>query len=283
MRIPYIKMHGTGNIILVVDRRADNLPPPGASQLRELGNEATGPGFDQLMWVTAAKDETSVASYRVFNSDGSEVEQCGNGVRCVSRYLASSDDVDNDFTLDSPAGPIAARVCDDGLVSVSMGTPVFEPDQIPFEAESVADSYQLTVGNEAIRIHAVSMGNPHAVLQVADVRDAPVCEIGPLVEHHERFPERTNVGFMQIRDRHNISLRVHERGVGETAACGTGACAAVASGQVLGLLDEEVSVELPGGQVVVSWRGDRSPVWLKGNAEWVNEGMMDLKEKASQE
>ncbi len=278
MRIPYIKMHGTGNMILVVDCRVDNLSPPGASKLRELGNEATGPGFDQLMWIAPANDKNCLASYRVFNADGSEVEQCGNGVRCVARYLAGSDAVDQDFTLESPAGPVAAHVSTDGLVAVSMGTPVFEPDLIPFAADGLADTYVLTVGNEDFTINAVSMGNPHAVLQVADVSVAPVGETGPLIEHHERFPERTNVGFMQIRDRRNISLRVHERGVGETAACGTGACAAVASGRVLGLLDQEVLVQLPGGQVVVSWRGGGAPVWLKGNAELINEGMMDLQE-----
>jgi diaminopimelate epimerase len=278
MRIPYIKMHGTGNMILVVDCRVDNLSPPGASKLRELGNEATGPGFDQLMWIAPANDKNCLASYRVFNADGSEVEQCGNGVRCVARYLAGSDAVDQDFTLESPAGPVAAHVSTDGLVAVSMGAPVFEPDLIPFAADGLADTYVLTVGNEDFTINAVSMGNPHAVLQVPDVSIAPVGETGPLIEHHERFPERTNVGFMQIRDRRNISLRVHERGVGETAACGTGACAAVASGQVLGLLDEEVLVQLPGGQVVVSWRGGGAPVWLKGNAELINEGMMDLRE-----
>jgi diaminopimelate epimerase len=278
MRIPYTKMHGTGNVILIVDRRADNLPPPGADQLRELGSEATGPGFDQIMWLSAANEATSVASYRVFNADGSEVEQCGNGVRCVARHIADSGDVDQEFTLESPAGLIAARVFADGLVAVSMGVPIFEPEQIPFLADCIADSYEITVGNAEVCIHAVSMGNPHAVLQVADVGTAPVGRAGPLIEHHERFPELTNVGFMRILDRQNISLRVHERGVGETAACGTGACAAVVSGQRLGLLDEEVSVQLPGGQVVVSWRGDEAPVWLKGNAELINEGMMDLKE-----
>jgi diaminopimelate epimerase len=278
MRIPYTKMHGTGNVILVVDRRADNLPPPGAKQLRELGREASGPGFDQMMWLSAASDKTSVASYRVFNADGSEVEQCGNGVRCVARYIAGAGDVDQEFSLESPAGPIAARVFADGLVAVSMGAPIFEPERIPFVTDCSADTYALTVGNAELSIHVVSMGNPHAVLQVADVSTAGVANTGPQIEHHERFPERTNVGFMQIRDRQNISLRVHERGVGETAACGTGACAAVVSGQGLGLLDEEVSVQLPGGEVVVSWRGGEAPVWLKGNAELINEGMMNLNE-----
>ena len=278
MHVPYIKMHGTGNVIVIVDRRAENSHPPGANTLRELGNEATGPGFDQLMWLAPSNDKTSVASYRVFNADGSEVEQCGNGVRCVARYLAENNDIGKEFTLQSPAGPIAARVDEDGLVTVSMGAPVFEPDQIPFTAECAADTYVLTVENEKLTISAVSMGNPHAVLQVADVSTAAVSETGPLLEHHERFPEHANVGFMRINDRQNISLRVHERGVGETAACGTGACAAVVSGQRLGLLDEEVSVQLPGGQVVVSWRGGDAPVWLKGNAELINEGMMDLQE-----
>jgi len=278
MRVPYLKMHGTGNMILIVDRRAEKSPPPDANKLRELGSDATGPGFDQLMWLGPSNDNTSVASYRVFNADGSEVEQCGNGVRCVARYLAGADNIAQEFTLQSPAGPIAARVHADGLVTVSMGAPVFEPDQIPFAAECAADTYGLIVGNEELVISAVSMGNPHAVLQVADVSTAPVSETGLLLEHHERFPERTNVGFMQIIDRQNIRLRVHERGVGETAACGTGACAAVVSGQRSGLLDEEVSVQLPGGQVVVSWRGGDEPVWLKGNAELINEGMLDLKE-----
>jgi diaminopimelate epimerase len=276
MRVPFQKMHGTGNLILVVDQRADNLPPPDAEKLRELGDEASGPGFDQLMWIAPSTDKASVASYRVFNRDGSEVEQCGNGVRCVAQYLAGENGGSREFTLQSPAGPISARVHQDERVSVSMGTPVFEPARIPFEAAGVADSYTLAVGSDDVEICAVSMGNPHAVLQVADTSLAPVNELGPLIEHHERFPELTNVGFMRVRDRQNIDLRVHERGVGETAACGTGACAAVVTGQRLGLLDEEVVVQLPGGQVVVSWLGGEAPVWLKGNAELINEGMMDL-------
>jgi len=177
MRVPFRKMHGTGNLILIVDQRAENLPPPGKDKLRELGNEETGPGFDQLMWLAPADDEISVASYRVFNADGSEVGQCGNGVRCVARYLADNDDSDQEFTLQSPAGPIAARVYADGLVAVSMGTPIFEPGQIPFAADSAAGTYVLAVGSEELMISAVSMGNPHAVLQVADVSAACRLEI----------------------------------------------------------------------------------------------------------
>ncbi len=276
MHVPYRKMHGTGNLILVVDQRIDNLPPPAPEKLRELGDDKTGPGFDQVMWISRADDNASIASYRVFNADGSEVEQCGNGVRCVAKYLSEIDGNGADFTLQSPAGPIAARVYADGLVAVSMGKPIFEPSEIPFQADSLANSYVLAIGAESYEISALSMGNPHAVLLVADVGDAPVDDLGPRIAHHERFPERSNVGFMRIRDRQTIDLRVFERGVGETVACGTGACAAVIAGQRRGLLDEEVRVQLPGGQVMVSWRGGEAPAWLKGNAELIDEGMMVL-------
>jgi len=276
MRVSYSKMHGTRNLILVVDQRDDNLPPPDAEKIRELGNEDTGPGFDQMMWLGPASDASCIASYRVFNADGTEVEQCGNGVRCVAKYLSGIDNNGAEFSLQSPAAAITAHVHSDGLVTVSMGTPGFEPASIPFIAESVAESYKLGIAGDEIEISAVSMGNPHAVLQVNDVNTAPVGLLGPKIEHHKRFPESANVGFMCIRDRQNIDLRVYERGVGETAACGTGACAAVVSGQRLGLLDEEVRVHLPGGQVMVSWLGGETTAWLKGNADLINEGMMDL-------
>jgi len=276
MRVPYLKMHGTGNLILVVDQRAENLPPPVTETIRKLGNQDTGPGFDQMMWIGPAGDDSSVASYRVFNADGSEVEQCGNGVRCVAKYLAGVDGTSEKFSLQSPAGPIAAHVYDNSLVAVSMGTPEFEPERVPFDAESVRDSYILNVAGDDIEVCVVSMGNPHTVTQVAEIATAAVSDLGPKIEHHQRFPELTNVGFMHIRDRQNIDLRVHERGVGETAACGTGACAAVVTGQRRGLLDKAVHVHLPGGQVVVSWHGGETTAWLTGNAELINEGMMDL-------
>ena len=276
MPVSYRKMHGTGNKILVVDQRGENSPPPNAEKLCELGDEKTGPGFDQLMWVFPASDSSIVAAYRVFNADGSEVEQCGNGVRCVAKYLVDIDAASGEFVLQSPAGSITAEVFSDGMVAVSMGSPVFDPQEIPFVAEALADSYTLNVDGKNIQVSAVSMGNPHCVISVDDVATAPVDELGPKIGHHERFPELTNVGFMHRRDQSHIDLRVFERGVGETAACGTGACAAVVSGQRLGRLDEQVSVRLPGGQVVVSWRGGAAPVWLKGNAELINQGTMDL-------
>jgi diaminopimelate epimerase len=276
MKIAYTKMHGTGNKILVVDQREGNASIPSPAKLRELGNESTGPGFDQLMWITASSDPALAASYRIFNADGSEVEQCGNGVRCVASVLANQSGHAQSFLLQSPAGPIEARVDDDGLVSVSMGLPEFDPVKIPFVADKQADRYVLDVAGRQFEICAVSMGNPHCVLHVSDVAAAPVDELGPLIEHHERFPQRVNAGFARIRDRGNMDLRVFERGVGETEACGTGACAAVVTGQALGLLDDTVNVKLTGGQVVVSWRGDAEPVWLTGNAEFISEGIMDL-------
>ena len=276
MNVAYTKMHGTGNQILVVDQRHGMATPPTPEQLREIGNEATGPGFDQLMWVTRSDDPAYAAQYRVFNNDGSEVEQCGNGVRCLASALANQSGHPQAFELLGPAGPIAAHVDDDGLVAVSMGTPVFDPEMIPFIADEQADRYTIAVGDKNIEACVVSMGNPHCVLHIDDIDTAPVGELGPLLETHERFPKHANIGFAHIRDRENIDLRVFERGVGETAACGTGACAAVVTGQALGLLEEAVDVRLPGGQVVVSWRGGSEPVWLTGNAEYISEGIMDL-------
>jgi diaminopimelate epimerase len=275
MQVAYFKMQGTGNKIVVVDQREKNLSPPAASRLRELGNENSGPGFDQLMWVSPPENSSLAASYRVFNADGSEVEQCGNGVRCVARILAAEMAHANIFTLGSPAGPVSVRV-DDDLVSVSMGCPAFEPASVPFLADQPALQYPLEVDSQILEIQVVSMGNPHCVIEVANVEDAPLQQLGPSIEHHERFPEKANVGFMRILDEENIELRVHERGVGETLACGTGACAAVVCGQRLGRLGERVRVRLPGGEVVVSWAGGTEPVWLTGNAELISEGTLDL-------
>jgi diaminopimelate epimerase len=276
MNVAYTKLHGTGNLILVVDRRHGDAPVPSAEQLRRYGNERTGPGFDQLMWVTSSDDPRHAAAYRVFNADGSEVGQCGNGVRCVAAVLAGTRGHPQSFTLSSPSGPVEARVDDDGLVAVSMGSPVFEPQAIPLVAPERRHRYELDVEGDTYDVSVVSMGNPHCVLQVDDVATAPVGVLGPKIERHERFPEKTNVGFMCIKGRDRIDLRVFERGVGETAACGTGACAAVVAGQNLGLLDADVDVRLPGGQVVVSWHGGSEPVWLTGNAEYMSEGFIDL-------
>jgi diaminopimelate epimerase len=276
VELDYLIMHGAGNRILVIDNRDKGVPPPAVDTLRRLADAATGPGFDQLMWVTPPRDTALVAGYRIFNADGSEVEQCGNGVRCVAWMLARESGERGALRLDSPAGIVEARVEADGRIKVSMGPPEFEPSRIPFVADAAADRYLLAVDGADYDVSVLSMGNPHCVLQVADTRRADVGRLGPLVENHARFPERTNVGFMAVRGRKAIDLRVHERGVGETLACGTGACAAVVAGQRLGYLDDTVTVSLPGGQLMVSWCGGGETVWLTGDAELISEGSIDL-------
>ena len=269
-------MHGAGNRILIVDSRGHDVQPPRGDLLRRLADASTGPGFDQLMWLASSRNSGLDATYRVFNADGSEVEQCGNGVRCVTWMLAREAGREAALRLGSPAGIVEAHIGADGRITVSMGTPEFEPSRIPFVAEDKADRYLLSVDGANYDVSVVSMGNPHCVMQVADTRSAEVARLGPLVERHERFPERANVGFMAFRSRKEVDLRVYERGVGETLACGTGACAAVVAGQRLGQLDDPVSVNLPGGQLMVSWRGGAEPVWLTGNAELMSEGKIDL-------
>ena len=276
MSLPYLKMQGAGNQIVVVDQRVGGQEPPAPDVIRQLGHGGTGPGFDQLMWVGPATASPAIASYRVFNRDGSEVEQCGNGVRCVAWMLARDIADDGPILLESPAGPIEAVVRDDGLIAVNMGVPEFEPGQIPFVADERQDRYELDVGGRTQLVSVVSMGNPHCVLLVDSIAAADVDRLGPAIEEHPRFPEATNVGFLCIEDRGNVELRVWERGVGETLACGTGACAAAVAGRLLGLLDDEVAVRLPGGQLMVSWHGAAEPVWLTGNAELISEGTIDL-------
>jgi diaminopimelate epimerase len=276
MQFSFLKMHGAGNQILVIDERLQNRQPPTAEQLVKLGDESTGPGFDQLMWVSRSSAPEMAASYRVFNTDGSEVEQCGNGVRCVAWMLARENSELKDFALESPAGPIMVKLVADDRVAVSMGSPVFLPKRIPFIADELSSTYELQVAGDSFEVAVLSMGNPHCVLQVDDVANADVTTLGSLIERHERFPQHCNVGFMAVRNRAALDLRVFERGVGETLACGTGACAAVVAAQRLGYVDEEVTVSLPGGQLVVSWHGDASTVWLTGNAELMSEGTIDL-------
>jgi diaminopimelate epimerase len=276
MQLNFLKMHGAGNRIVVVDQREKDLPPPTPEQIKALGDDDTGPGFDQLMWVGPARDESMDAGYRVFNADGSEVEQCGNGVRCVVRVLARGNADKCRFVLESPAGPIEADLLDDNRVAVNMGPPEFDPARVPFVAEVQTSRYALEVAGQTLVVSILSMGNPHCVVDVDSVETADVAGLGKLIEQHPRFPARANVGFRTIRDRSNIDLRVYERGVGETLACGTGACAAVVAGQRLGLLDDEVAVRLPGGQLVVSWPGGSAPVWLTGDAEFISEGTIEL-------
>ena len=274
MRLKYLEMHGAGNRIVVVDRRHAPAPAAVDDALRAL--TAAGLRFDQLMWLEAPHDQAHAGRYRVFNIDGSEVEQCGNGARCVVRAITPGGATGAELVLESPAGLVEARVLDGDRFAVNMGPPVFAPTAIPFLANAEALHYDLEVAGGHLEVAALSMGNPHCVLEVADVAAADVTRLGPLIERHERFPAGVNAGFMQVFDRGHIGLRVHERGAGETLACGTGACAAVVAGYRSGLLDDEVRVDLPGGQLVVSWRRGTGPVWLTGGAELISEGSIDL-------
>jgi diaminopimelate epimerase len=282
MRIEFLKMQGLGNDFLVFDAPAAGTHLD-SSTLRALADRHTGVGFDQALMLEAPRHASSRVFYRIFNSDGTEVEQCGNGARCIAALLYSrAPQLGRDFMMESSGGTVHARVREDGLVSVDMGVPNFDPRALPFDAPDGAGSaleaplYSLRVDGADLQIGAVSMGNPHAVLQVSDVKTAPLERIGPSIENHPRFPRRTNVEFMQIVGRGHIRLRVFERGVGETLACGTGACAAVAVGRRHGLLDDDVRVELPGGTAVVSWASEGERLWLTGPARTVFTGSIDI-------
>ncbi len=275
MRIDFLKMQGLGNDFLVFDAPAEAAPDSKA--LRALADRHTGIGFDQALMLEKPRDPGSRVFYRVFNADGGEVEQCGNGARCVAALMyARAPERGREVLMQSLGGPVRARVREDGQVSVDMGAPNFDPRSLPMEAAAEAPRYPIAIDGGTVEVGAVSMGNPHAVLQVPDAAAAPVGELGPALERHPRFPRRVNVGFMQIVDRGHIRLRVHERGVGETLACGTGACAAVAVGRDWGLLDEEVRVDLPGGTARVSWPGRGGRLWLTGPATTVFTGTVNL-------
>ena len=269
MQLDFTKMHGLGNDFIVFDAPRDGRLPTGA-EWRRLSARHTGIGFDQALVIEPPRRSGTDVYYRIFNADGGEVEQCGNGVRCLAAFLhrrgviPTHGNGNGEIVLDSPAGPIRARVHDGDLVSVDMGVPNFDPKSLPFEASAEAHVYPLAVAGTEVEIGAVSMGNPHAVLTVSSVASAPVDRLGPAIERHPRFPKRVNVGFMEIVDRAHIRLRVFERGVGETLACGTGACGAVAVGRRHGRLDATVEVELPGGRLEITWAGPGEHIWMKG-------------------
>jgi diaminopimelate epimerase len=270
----FTKMHGLGNDFIVFDAPAGGAPP--ADTFRLLADRYTGIGFDQALMLEPPRRPGTAVFYRIFNADGREVEQCGNGARCIARFLHERGDaIDGDLVLDSPGGLVQTRMRGE-QVSVTMGVPDFEPASLPFEASGEAYVYPLSVGASDVEIGAVSVGNPHAVLRVPSVVDAPVARLGAAIENHPRFPKRTNVGFMEVVDRGHIRLRVHERGTGETRACGTGACAAVAVGRRHGLLDENVRVDLPGGRLDIQWQGPGELIWMTGPAVRAFEGEVTL-------
>ncbi|EGQ9468320.1 diaminopimelate epimerase [Vibrio parahaemolyticus] len=274
MHFHFSKMHGLGNDFMVVDCITQNVF---FSQdlIRRLADRHTGVGFDQLLVVEAPYDPETDFHYRIFNADGSEVEQCGNGARCFARFVRLKG-LTNKYSISvsTKKGKMILDVEDDGEVTVNMGVPEFEPNKIPFKAKQKEKTYIMRAGDKTLFCGAVSMGNPHVVTVVDDVDTADVDTLGPLLESHERFPERVNAGFMQVVSRDHIRLRVYERGTGETQACGSGACGAVAVGILQGLLDESVKVSLPGGELHISWQGPGKPLFMTGPATHVFDGQL---------
>ena len=276
MTLRFTKMHGLGNDFVVIDAVRQDVRL-NTDQIRYLADRHRGIGCDQLLLVEAPDTPGVDFRYRIYNADGGEVEQCGNGARCFMRFVHDQGLTDRrELRVRTLGGPITLRLEDDGQVTVDMGPPRLEPAAIPFEAAARAPNYSLEVDGHDYVIAALSMGNPHAVLTVENVDRAPVTELGARIEHHPRFPNRVNVGFMQVLGRDRIRLRVFERGVGETHACGTGACAAAVAGRLQGQLDARVRVSLTGGDLVISWDGEDQPVLMTGPAVSVFEGTLQL-------
>jgi diaminopimelate epimerase len=269
-------MQGLGNDFVVLDATGGplSLAP---EQLRRLADRHFGIGCDQILQIEAPRQADTDFYYRIFNADGAEVEQCGNGARCFVRYVHEHGLTGKrEIRVGTLGGVIVPRVEGDGQVTVNMGVPEFEPPRIPFQAPARAPTYELSVDGRQVTISALAVGNPHAVQVVPDVDRAPVARDGPLIERHARFPNGVNAGFAQILDRRHIRLRVHERGVGETLACGTGACAAAVAACTRGLTDERVTVSTRGGDLGISWAGEGHPVMMTGPAATVFEGEIEL-------
>jgi len=271
-------MHGLGNDFVVLDAvRQKFIPTP--AQAKWLADRHFGVGCDQILVVEPARDETADFRYRIFNADGGEVEQCGNGARCFVRFVHEQGLTSKrEILVETESGLISPRLEDNGQVTVNMGVPRFVPADIPFLADSDDLIQTLEFAGRSAAISAVSMGNPHAVQVVDNVDIAPVARDGPLIEAHPRFPKRVNAGFMEIVDRHGIRLRVYERGAGETLACGTGACAAVVVGVRRGLLDSPVRVATRGGDLLIAWGGVGQAVFMTGPAVTVFTGEIDIPE-----
>src|SRR5690606_2079146 len=274
----FTKMHGLGNDFVVLDGIRQSLPGDGlplpAEQIRRLADRHFGIGFDQLLVVQPARQSGVDFRYRIFNADGSEVNQCGNGARCFARFVREQGLTElHDIRVETAAGQMTLHSTDDGQVTVNMGAPRWAPADIPMNAKAEADTYLLVANNNAYEVGAVGLGNPHCTLLVENVDSAPVESVGPLLESHPDFPERVNVGFMQIVDRAHIRLRVFERGSGETLACGSGACAAVVCGQKRGLLDDTVEVALPGGTLRIHYDGSNG-ILMTGPASRVYDGVI---------
>jgi len=273
-RLRFSKMHGAGNDFVVLDLRAGT-PPPDAALCRALADRHAGVGCDQILTIEPPRSATAAASYRIWNADGSAARQCGNGARCVAAWLRRDRSAGrHGFDLDSPAGVHAVDVLEDGgSFRIAMGVPQFAPAAVPLAGWTEAqDAYALDVDGKAVPFGAVSMGNPHALVEVDDVEAAPVAVLGPRLQRDAAFPDSVNVGFAQVESRSRIRLRVYERGVGETLACGSGACAAAAILMRRGRVDRAVAVALPGGELFVEWPDDTSPLLMSGPAAFVFEG-----------
>ncbi len=276
MHLKFTKMHGLGNDFVVFDAISQQVALS-AAQFRFIADRHFGIGCDQILLVEQPAQAGADFGYRIFNADGGEVEQCGNGARCFVRFVHDQGLTEKrEIRVETASGIIVPRLEENGEVTVDMGAPRFEPVQIPFAAEQRALTYSLALGHKSIEISALSMGNPHAVQVVEDADSAPVAQDGPLIEHHVRFPARVNAGFMQVLTRHHIKLRVFERGSGETLACGTGACAAAVAGIARGLLDSPVRVSTRGGDLRIAWNGEASPVLMTGPAVAVFDGEIEV-------
>lgn len=274
--INFTKMHGLGNDFVVIDAINQHVGLTDG-QIRQLSDRHFGIGFDQLLLVEKPASDNADFKYRIFNADGSEVAQCGNGARCFARFVRDKQLTDKDeIRVDTNSGQLLLHLDPDNLVTVNMGIPRHAPDEIPMLVEEESKYYTVAVNGTERAFGVVSMGNPHAVLQVNDIKTAPVAELGSELERHPVFPERANIGFMQVIDRQHIRLRVFERGTGETLACGSGACAAVVIGIEHNLLDHDAFVELPGGELKISWSGRGNPVFMTGPAVSVFDGTLAL-------
>lgn len=277
MRLEFEKMHGIGNDFVVV---AD---PPGSATLRpedirRIADRRLGIGCDQVLIAAAPGGNDADVSMRIFNADGSSAKQCGNGIRCFAQFVRDRGIVANgpSIRVATPSGVVEAIFLEDGRVRANLGTPDFDPAAIPMRVGEQRDSYRLRLNGEEFTIGAVSMGNPHAVLIVDDAETAPVTSAGPRIQTHEWFPDSVNVGFMQVLARDHVRLRVYERGVGETLACGSGACAAVAIGVRRGVIDRRVRVDLNGGTLDIEWNDDQAPMWMTGPSTRVFQGEIEL-------
>ena len=274
--VRFTKMHGLGNDFAVFDAINQSIVFD-TELVKRLGDRHEGIGFDQLLVVETYSGEEADFRYRIFNADGSEVEHCGNGSRCFARFVYEQGLTQKtSIPVMTKSGRIVLDLQDSNLVKVNMGIPRLEPAEIPFIFQQRQMLYTVEIGQNSVQLAAVSMGNPHAVLQVADMETAPVALLGPTLESHSLFPKRVNVGFMQIINPQHIRLRVFERGVGETRACGTGACAAVVAGRLQGLLAEQVQVDLPGGRLQIAWQGEGQPVYMTGPATTVYTGTVTV-------